>query len=58
MPAGMSPGSIFTVEIDLGVDPVAVEEEIVVAYPTSNQPIANAYPSAPVYPSHTGAKRW
>lgn len=58
VPDGMGPGSTFTVEFDPGDAPVATEQEIAVAVPESEvnvAPYSQSYPSAPAYPSNTGA---
>ena len=51
VPAGMGPGSTFTVEFDSGDAPPPEEEiAVAVAEPSS---AASQYPDAPVYPTST-----
>jgi len=56
VPAGMGPGSTFTVEFDAGDAPPPPEEEeeivVAVAEPSS---IPSQYPDAPVYPTTSQA---
>lgn len=70
VPAGMGPGSTFTVEFDSGTPP-APEQADIIAFATpavgsdntipiasvDTTPFASSYPAPPSYPTHTGAIR-
>ena len=51
VPAGMGPGSTFTVEFDAGDAPPPPEEEEIVVAVAEPSSIPSQYPDAPVYPT-------